>query len=200
MKIFSTISLSFLTLFLLATSVPAAELLTTATKAAAQSPTKGQWVAVHEGTGGVTVDRSNGDVYVVVTGKEIFKERGQGVWKSTDQGATFARVDGDVIGGRCETGYGLCHDPNGKRLYCFMLDGTERLHPGRRQDVGETRPGQSRLGFRGGGLERGEAPGDLRLRARERRQVSPEFRRGEELDETRRVPERRTWHLRRRRR
>ncbi len=56
----------------------------------------------------MTVDRSSGDVYIVVTGKEIFKERGQGIWKSTDQGATFARVDGNVIGGRCETGYALC--------------------------------------------------------------------------------------------
>jgi hypothetical protein len=39
-----------------------------------------------EGTGGVTVDRTDGAVYVVVTGKEIFSERGQGIWKSTDQG------------------------------------------------------------------------------------------------------------------
>jgi hypothetical protein len=105
------------------TSIPAAEPTTAEKAVEARSTGKGQWVAVHEGTGGVTVDRVNGDVYIVVTGKEIFKERGQGVWKSTDQGATFARVDGNVISGRCETGYGLCHDPNGNRLYCFMLDG-----------------------------------------------------------------------------
>jgi len=124
MKSFSTIILGIVMMLLSTASLPAAEPPATAEKAAeAQSTGKGQWVAVHEGTGGVTVDRSNGDVYVVVTGKEIFKERGQGVWKSTDQGATFARVDGNVIGGRCETGYGLCHDPNGQRLYCFMLDG-----------------------------------------------------------------------------
>lgn len=100
-------------------------LLSVAKAPAAQIPPagKGQWVPVLEGTGGVTVDRANGHVYVVVTGKEIFKERGQGVWKSTDQGASFARVDGNIIGGRCETGYGLCQDPNGNRLYCFMLDG-----------------------------------------------------------------------------
>ena len=114
MKTIITISFSLISVLLSVTSVLAAE---------AHSTAKGQWLPVHEGTGGVTVDRSNGDVYVVVTGKEIFKERGQGVWKSTDQGATFARVDGNVIAGRCETGYGLCHDPNGKRLYCFMLDG-----------------------------------------------------------------------------
>jgi hypothetical protein len=93
--------------------------------AGAQSPStsKGQWTPIYEGTGGVTVDRTNGDVYLVVTGKEIFKEKGQGIWKSSDRGTTFARVDGEVIGGRCETGYGLCADPNGKRLFCFMLDG-----------------------------------------------------------------------------
>src|SRR6187401_2528392 len=113
MKSSSAIHLSLFTVLLSVANIPAAEPTTT----------KGQWVPVHEGTGGVTVDRSNGDVYVVVTGKEIFKERGQGIWKSTDQGATFARVDGNVISGRCETGYGLCADPKGKRLYCFMLDG-----------------------------------------------------------------------------
>jgi photosystem II stability/assembly factor-like uncharacterized protein len=90
---------------------------------AAPSGKKGEWTAVYEGTGGVTADRTNGDVYIVVTGKEIFKERGQGIWKSTDQGTTFTRVDGGVIAGRCETGYALCQDPNGKRLYGFMLDG-----------------------------------------------------------------------------
>jgi photosystem II stability/assembly factor-like uncharacterized protein len=83
-----------------------------------------EWLAIQDGTGGVSVDRTTGDVYVVVTGKEIFKERGQGIWKSTDAGASFTRVDGEVISGRCETGYGLCQDPNGKRLFCFMLDGS----------------------------------------------------------------------------
>ena len=125
MKNFNAIILSFISLLLSVTSIPAAEPLATAEKSAeAQFGGKGQWVEIREGTGGVTVDRSNGDVYVVVTGKEIFKERGQGVWKSTDQGATFARRDGNVISGRCETGYALCLDPNGKRLYCFMLDGS----------------------------------------------------------------------------
>ena len=95
-----------------------------AVEAATSAGGKGQWVEVLEGTGGVSVDRTNGEVYVIVTGKEIFKERGQGVWKSGDGGAKFTRVDGDVVSGRCETGYALCQDPNGKRLYCFMLDGT----------------------------------------------------------------------------
>ena len=121
MKAFSTIVPCLLSALLTVDNGPAAEPAATAN---AQSDGKGQWVPIYEGTGGVTVDRTNGGVYIVVTGKEIFKEKGQGVWKSTDQGATFSRVDGEVISGRCETGYGLCQDPNGKRLYCFMLDGS----------------------------------------------------------------------------
>jgi hypothetical protein len=121
MKAFSTIVLCVLTALLPIGNGAAAE---PGPASNTQSEGKGQWVPIYEGTGGVTVDRTNGDVYIVVTGKEIFKEKGQGVWKSTDQGATFSRVDDEVISGRCETGYGLCQDPNGKRLYCFMLDGS----------------------------------------------------------------------------
>lgn len=93
---------------------------------------KGEWVAVSDPviaqlkadakkigypglTAGVTVDPSNGDVYMVVCD--------QGLWKSTDAGKTFARVDGGKIGGRCETGYALDFDPAGKRLACFMIYG-----------------------------------------------------------------------------
>jgi hypothetical protein len=70
-------------------------------------------------TAGVTVDRTNGDLYMILCG--------QGVWKSTDQGTTFHRVDGSNVGGRCETGYGLSMDPSGGRLCCFMLDGTSAI-------------------------------------------------------------------------
>jgi hypothetical protein len=68
------------------------------------------------GTAGVAVDPTNGDVFMVVPG--------QGLWKSTDQGKTFARADGGAIGGRAETSYTLQVDPGGKRLAAFMLDGT----------------------------------------------------------------------------
>jgi photosystem II stability/assembly factor-like uncharacterized protein len=71
------------------------------------------------GTAGVSVDRSNGDVYMVVPD--------QGVWKSTDRAASFSRVTAggaNGLGGRCETGYALNADPAGGRMACFMLDGS----------------------------------------------------------------------------
>ncbi len=67
-------------------------------------------------TAGVTVDPSTGDVYMVVPD--------QGLWKSTDHGETFARIDGGKVGGRCETGFALDFDPAGKRLACFMIYGS----------------------------------------------------------------------------
>lgn len=89
---------------------------------------KGQWVPISEPvtsqvkpawpglTAGITVDPSTGDVYMIVAG--------QGIWKSTDRGAKFERVDGGMIGGRCETGAALSVDPERPgRLACFMLDG-----------------------------------------------------------------------------
>jgi photosystem II stability/assembly factor-like uncharacterized protein len=66
-------------------------------------------------TAGVTVDPATGDVYMVVCDN--------GLWKSTDHGKTFARIDGGKIGGRTETGYALSWDPAGKRLACFMIYG-----------------------------------------------------------------------------
>lgn len=75
----------------------------------------GQKIAWPGETAGVAVDPTSGDVYMIVTG--------QGVWKSTDTGKTFARVDGGRVGGRCETSFALNVDSDGKRLACFMLDG-----------------------------------------------------------------------------
>jgi hypothetical protein len=67
-------------------------------------------------TGGVSVDPATGEVYLVICNN--------GMWKSADHGATFARCDGMQIGGRCETGGAMQWDPAGGRLACFMLDGT----------------------------------------------------------------------------
>lgn len=66
-------------------------------------------------TAGVAVDPASGDVYMIVTGL--------GVWKSTDAGKSFARVDGGKVGGRCETSFALNVDSGGQRIACFMLDG-----------------------------------------------------------------------------
>lgn len=92
-----------------------------------------QWVAISEGvtskvkpewpglTAGIAVDRTNGHVYMAVSG--------QGLWKSTDRGVTFERVDGGAVGGRCETGAAISVDPEGGRLACFMLDGKSAWTP-----------------------------------------------------------------------
>ncbi len=66
-------------------------------------------------TAGIVVDRISGDVFMIVPD--------HGIWRSSDLGGSFARVDGGKIGGRCETGFALNFDPLGKRLACFMLDG-----------------------------------------------------------------------------
>jgi photosystem II stability/assembly factor-like uncharacterized protein len=50
-----------------------------------------------------------------------------GLWKSTDHGATFARVDGGAVTGRCETGFGIDIDPAGGRLACFTVYGNSAL-------------------------------------------------------------------------
>jgi len=67
-------------------------------------------------TGGVTVDRTNGDLYLALCGN--------GIWKSADHGKTYVRIDRENIGGRAETGFSLDADPNGKRVMCFMAEGT----------------------------------------------------------------------------
>ncbi|KPK37542.1 MAG: hypothetical protein AMJ65_14325 [Phycisphaerae bacterium SG8_4] len=66
-------------------------------------------------TAGIVVDRITGNVFMVIPD--------QGIWRSSDHGNSFTRVDGGKIGGRCETGFSLNFDPLGKRLACFMLDG-----------------------------------------------------------------------------
>jgi len=48
---------------------------------------------------------------------------GDGLFKSTDRGATFARCDGGKVTGRCETAFALNCDPASSRMACFMLDG-----------------------------------------------------------------------------
>ena len=114
----------------------AASALAQQEKPAPPGPAERQWAAISDGvlkqleqqgqkpawpgrTTGVAVDRTTGDVFMVVCGL--------GVWRSGDRGATFARVDGGAVGGRCETGYALSMDPKGRRLACFMLDGKSAM-------------------------------------------------------------------------
>ena len=70
-------------------------------------------------TAGVVVDCLSGDVFMVVND--------QGLWRSSDHGATFVRCDDKAIGGRCETGWALQGDPAGKRLACFMIYGDSAM-------------------------------------------------------------------------
>ena len=109
----------------------------------ASAAEKGQWVPISDGviakltaegkkvgwpglTGGVACDPASGDAYMVVCD--------QGLWKSTDKGATFERVDGKKVGGRAETAFGLNMDPKGGRLACFMVYGGCAATP----DAGKT--------------------------------------------------------------
>jgi hypothetical protein len=80
-----------------------------------QLAAEGKTIAWPGQTTGVCVDRAKGDVWIIPTG--------QGVWRSTDRGQTYQRIDGGVISGRCETGYAINGDPEGGRFAFFMLDG-----------------------------------------------------------------------------
>ena len=67
-------------------------------------------------TAGISVDRTNGDVYMLANNI--------GICKSTDQGKSFRLVSGSAVTGRFETGWGLNIDPNGRRLMCFAIYGS----------------------------------------------------------------------------
>ena len=70
-------------------------------------------------TAGVVVDPASSDVFMVVNDL--------GLWRSSDQGKSFSRCDGEAIGGRCETGWALQADPAGKRIACFMIYGSSAM-------------------------------------------------------------------------
>ena len=92
------------------------------------------------GVSGVLVNRSTGDVTIHIVGF--------GLWRSSDQGGTFARLDGNVIdknGGRTENGWGLQSDPDDPtRMATFTLDGS----------AGYTRDGKAWQGFADSGWGR----------------------------------------------
>ena len=69
------------------------------------------------GCSGVVVNRTNGDVTIKVVGL--------GLWRSSDQGRNWRRVDGEAISGRDETGWTTSADQNAPaRLASFSLDGS----------------------------------------------------------------------------
>ena len=68
------------------------------------------------GCSGVVINRLNGDVVIKIVG--------QGLWRSSDQGATWTRVDNNTISGRDETGWATTVDQNDpRRIASFSLDG-----------------------------------------------------------------------------
>jgi hypothetical protein len=84
-----------------------------------QLATAGAKVGYPGASAGVACDAASGEVFVVICD--------QGLWRSADHGATFARVDQQRIGGRCETGFALDGDPAGRRLMAFMIYGDSAL-------------------------------------------------------------------------
>jgi hypothetical protein len=72
------------------------------------------------GCSGTVVNRLTGDVMIKIIGF--------GIWKSSDKGMTWTRIDQnkiDVGGGRCENGWGMQIDQdNPTRVAVFTLDGS----------------------------------------------------------------------------
>ena len=68
------------------------------------------------GCSGVVANRLNGDVTIKLVGF--------GLWRSSDQGKTWQRIDGEHISGRDETGWTTSVDQNSPtRMVSFSLDG-----------------------------------------------------------------------------
>jgi photosystem II stability/assembly factor-like uncharacterized protein len=68
------------------------------------------------GCAGVAVNRLNGDVFI--------KVQGQGIYKSTNQGSSWVRIDGNKVSGRNESAFAWDMDQaNPTRMANFSLDG-----------------------------------------------------------------------------
>ncbi|MEO8429426.1 MAG: hypothetical protein ABI651_20225 [Verrucomicrobiota bacterium] len=69
------------------------------------------------GCSGVVVNRTNGDVTIKVVGL--------GLWRSSDKGRNWQRIDDSIISGRDETGWATSADQNTPtRMASFSLDGS----------------------------------------------------------------------------
>src|SRR5437660_6705359 len=105
-------------LFLLTAGARGAETWTDISSSLLQRLTNnGAKAAWPGGCSGVVVNRTNADVTIKVVGF--------GLWRSSDQGQDWRRIDGDTISGRDETGWATSADQNSPgRLVSFSLDGT----------------------------------------------------------------------------
>ena len=103
---------------LLTTSSPASEkwtdISTTLVNGLTNSGSRLDWPG---GCSGVIVNRTNGDVTIKVVSK--------GLWRSSDKGKTWQRIDENKISGRDETGWATSADQNSPgRMASFSLDGS----------------------------------------------------------------------------
>ncbi len=74
------------------------------------------------GCSGVVVDRLTGDVTIKVVGG--------GLWRSSDKGGTWVRIDQECVSGRDETGWATSVDQNAPaRMASFSLDGSAGWTP-----------------------------------------------------------------------
>src|SRR5688572_29310760 len=109
--------MTFLAVALLTTSLEAAESWADISSALVEKLTNnGVKLSWPGGCSGVVVNRLNGDVVIKVVG--------QGLWRSSDQGANWQRIDDNTVSGRDETGWATSVDQNDpRRMASFSLDG-----------------------------------------------------------------------------
>ena len=86
---------------------------------AAVEKTNGKPIKWPGQTGGIAADRTTGDIYLAVVDN--------GIWRSSDQGQTYTRIDKGNVTGRAETGFSLDVNPSGKGLMCFMANGSSAM-------------------------------------------------------------------------
>lgn len=92
---------------------------------------KGQWVEIafevekkKANVTGMAVDRLSGDIYTIANHGAPHQGGGKGVWKSTDRGATFVRVDDGKVSGGGWNPHCIDIDPAGRRVGVFPMYGT----------------------------------------------------------------------------
>ena len=114
--------------------VPVLLLLVLADMPTAAEDTKGQWVEISfdvekkkANVTGMVVDRTTGDIYTIANHGAPHQGGGKGVWKSTDRGDTFARVDDGKVSGGGWNPHCIDIDPAGQRLGVFPMYGTAAI-------------------------------------------------------------------------